>query len=318
MHALDAAFISRDYILRLINAENCLALAVTPLNGGEAVHTLNLPVADDFFGAHFVPHPFYNTRSDLAGVPPSEFTSNHLPIFTPDVSMDILVLEHQYRDAADERNGHLMVISIRRLIEMCQMQPSGAYMGLNSFRHSDATTIWEWEVWGSHIARWLPYGMGKASRRAVFGSRLLVAAPLDLGILQNRSNITDETVWQGARIRLILLDFNSRSISRRLDGENQDEDSSEDHIDSLVKEISRWSIDRHLPYSTTSRLMFRATVLESAVEYLNVYLDGDGFVGRKVSFGLAILIHISQNTLYACRRIAMMFSLSCHQLRIRI
>jgi hypothetical protein len=290
MHALDAAFISRDYILRLVNADKCLALAVTPLDSGKAVHLLKLPIADNFFGAHFVPHPFYNTRSDLAGGPPSEF-SNHLPIFTPDISMDILVLEHQYKDAEDERNGHLMVISIRHLLERCQMQPSRAYVELSAFGRSEATTIWEWDEWGPHIARWLPYGMGKASRRAVFGSRLLVAAPLDLGVWQNRSNITTETVWQGARIRLILLDFNSRSISRSLDGENQDGDSSEDHIDSLVKEISRWSIDRHLPYSTTSRLKFRATVLESAVEYLNVYLDGDGFVGRKVCFGIAILLH---------------------------
>jgi hypothetical protein len=282
MHALDAAFISRDYILRLVNADKCLALAVTPLDGGKAVHLLKLPIADNFFGAHFVPHPFYNTRSDLAGVPPPSEFSGHLPIFTPDISMDILVLEHQYKDATDERNGHLMVISIRNLLERCKMQPPRASVEDDSFRRSEATTIWEWDEWGPHIARWLPYGMGKASRRAVFGSRLLVAAPLDLGVLQNRSNITAETVWQGARIRLILLDFNTRSISRSLDGESQDGDSSKDHIDSLVKEISRWSIDRHLPYSTTSSLKFRATVLESAVEYLNVYLDGDGFVGRKV------------------------------------
>ena len=295
MHALDAAFISHDYILRLVNADKCLALAVTPLDSGEAIHLLKLPIADNFYGAHFVPHPFYNTRSDLAGVPPSEF-SNHLPIFTPDISMDILVLEHQYKDATDERNGHLMVISIRHLIERCQMQPSRAYVEPNSVRRSGATTIWEWDEWGPHVARWLPYGMGKASRRAVFGSRLLVAAPLDLGVLQNRSNITAETVWQGTGIRLILLDFNSRPISRSPDGENQDWDCSEDHIDPLVKEISRWSIDRHLPYSTMSRLRFRATVLENAVKYLNVYLDGDGFVGRKVRFGVAILIQISRKT----------------------
>ena len=279
---MDAAFISRDYILRLVDAGDSLALAVTPFNSAEVVQILRLPVTDNFYGAHFVPHPFYNTGSDFSGASLPDIARRHLPIFTPDATADILVLEHQYKQTEDERNGHLMVISVKHLMDRCKRSPPGSY----SFEpHSTLpryTTAWEWDEWSPQIARLLPYGMGKASRRAVFGSKLLVAAPLDLDILQNRSNITSETVWLGAQIQLILLDFNTRSLSLQIYGENSDENLFEDDVSALERDISRWDVDRPLPYSTASNLKFCAAVLGSAVDYLNVYLDADGFVGRKV------------------------------------
>lgn len=273
--ALDATFISQDYVLLLIDVENALALDVTPLSANKKAHRLELPMHEDFYGAHFVTHPFYNTPLDGNNSHTASSNKIHLPLLTPDPVLDIAVLEYQYIDAVEDRDGQLMVISTQHLIDMCANQPPEPLNEANGSPELAGPTT-GWDQWGSSMAKWLPTGMIKPSRRAVFGSRILVASPIASSTLRSDFKTTDESDEE-VIVQLVLLDFNPRGISRTPDKSQ----AADDFVAALIKEIGRWSPNNPMPWTPDSQLKFHATVIKNHGEYLNVYFDGDGFVGRK-------------------------------------
>lgn len=233
---------------------------------------LALPMTEDFYGAHFVTHPSSNTRPGSNVTPVAKPNSYKVPLLVPDPEREIVVLEYQYMGTLGDRDGQLMVISTRRLIDMCHIQRKESITELQRVK------IIPWSNWGAMETIWLPFGMIKTSRRVAFGSRLLVVAHMDINAIENGPKLGDGVTFTGPKPRLIVLDFNLRALSRT-EGQSS---AAGAYVQSLVKEIDRWSPKSPIPWSSDSALKFRATVLEDQGEYLNVYFDGDGFVSRQV------------------------------------
>lgn len=265
--------------MRVVPADDGLAVAVTPLNSGEGIRILKMPSGDNLLGARFLTHTLYNSRSAPGSTPPLGFKWHRLPIFVPDPTAEIIVLEQRYKGYAYP-NSQLLVISTSRLIDICRINPCGTSMAGNGLSYIVPTTvIQEWNYWGPLVARWLPCGMKRASKRPIYGSRLLVYARVDYDKLQIRTNPSPETALEGIRRWLILLDFNSRFFSR---ADSEEKDWIEEQIDRLVNEVSRCSRDTTLPVSTKAGLRYRSVVIQGSDKYQDVYLDGDIFLGLAV------------------------------------
>jgi hypothetical protein len=105
-------------------------------------------------------------------------------------------------------------------------------------------------------------------------------ARLDHKQLQCVSNPAVEVASEGVKWRLILLNFNPQFFSCIA---TEEKAQVEEQMDLLVVEISRHSLkDPMISSSAKSRLRYRVTLIQRHDEYLNAYLDGDGFVGYKV------------------------------------
>jgi hypothetical protein len=105
-------------------------------------------------------------------------------------------------------------------------------------------------------------------------------ARLDHNQLQCVSDPAVEVATEGIKWRLILLNFNPRFFSCIA---TEEKAQDEEQMDLLVVEILRHSLkDPMISSSAKSRVRYRVTLIQRHDEYLNAYLDGDGFVGYKV------------------------------------
>lgn len=263
---MDAVLISRDNLLCLIWDGSDLILTVTSLFSGELTHGLKLPMPHEFRCAQFNPPSTYNSISGLNG-PDWEHMHpmNHpMPILVPDPAVNTIVMEFRSKRSHAIHEGDLLVISGKGILKQFK---DNMDRGQGSGTRSDIP-IYEWEDWSTSVATWLPRGLYKVSPRTTFGSKVLVS-----------TRISPESSWELPEIaarqgHLVLLDFNPHVQTSQTD----------EHMNSLLREVNRWAMPSRDTYSRTRGLKFAAKIWSAEQFFLcrDIYLHGDGVIGRKV------------------------------------
>jgi hypothetical protein len=293
--------------------DGSVAVAVTPLNIDKSIHILKISNPATLFAAQFVTHTPYSSRSALGNNAPLASPRARLPIFSPDSMVDIIVLKGYYLSVG-RAITQLMVISTRQLINACRTHLHRVHEPQNESAANLMPITLEWDDWGP-LATWrLPCGMKLPSKRPNYGSRLLVRARLDHKKLQYMSDAAIKMAPEGVKWRLILLDFNPRLFSCAT---TEEKTRVEEQVNLLMTEISRHSAKDPMITSVKSGLGYRATLIQHDDVYLNAYLDGDDFVGRKVRFIYHCISRLISELRSEHRRMASTFVHSYHRRLIK-
>lgn len=262
--------VSREILLCLVYTGSKAAFTLTSLSTGQTTHSLRLPEPLDFRWARFNPHPFYNSitglnSSDWTGI---RLNSQHAPVFSPDPSTDVIVLDYERRGNFLIQESRLLIISVQGLLNLFYKELPVKTATNTESNDTLVGSVYEWLDWSKSMATWLPRGMYKVSRRTAFGSKVLVS-----------TWIPPESAWgtydgHDNQQYLILLDFNPRA--RISDTENR-------HREALLDTIVEWSGRCTDIYAQSPGLNFRVKILQPrSTSYLGIFLHGNGFVAREV------------------------------------
>jgi hypothetical protein len=239
----DAAFVSRDCVLLLLNVENdsdSVALELFSLTEGRRLRQFNFPFIKPVLLALLMTHPVSHYGDDCP--------ASRAKMFIPDPDLEIVgILFH-----TEVNNGHSYIVAV----------------SINHLFKFDTNEIIEWSRWGPTTTRWLsPSRFTHAGFRSTFGSRMVTR--------ERVYNITD--LWVASNIT--VFDFNPRPIRRHEDATNSTAQPhrivmDETRWDAWLEPLSEVAI--------TSTLPFRAFCSDGPTDYLNVFLDSNTMIGRTV------------------------------------
>lgn len=223
-----------------------MVLEVISLKDGKHLCHCQLPIPMNRFSLRFQKHP---SAKENPGSP-LLFGG----VYIPDPRLDILALIF-YTAYSSTPDFFTVVLSTRPFLRSCH----SLVQGMPS--HSSDPPLLLWEQWGSAVTRWLPIDFnGEYGSRNACGSKLL-AIYTEAGVLHNA-----------------LLDFNPRPI--RLGTQSRGE-ADDEYIFEVFDTETEWSWGG---ITVKSSLPFRAWVSSRQCEYLNLFLDGNTIIGRRVCF----------------------------------
>jgi hypothetical protein len=240
----DAAFVSRDRILLLLNgetAEDLVALELFSLTEGRRLHRFNFPFIKPVLLALLMTHPVSHYGDDCP--------ASRAKMFIPDPDLEIVGI--LFHTEANFGRSYTVAVSINQLLKYPMDE------------------IIEWLRWGPTTTRWLsPDRITHAGFRSTFGSRI----------------VTRERVYnligQWISSSIAVFDFNPRPIRRN--GETTDPTARPRRIVAEETTWDAW-LEPLSEVPITSKLPFRAFCSDGPSNYLNVFLDSNTMIGRTVS-----------------------------------
>ncbi|KAG8800340.1 hypothetical protein FRC17_006895, partial [Serendipita sp. 399] len=207
-NVIDAAFLTRDRMLVIQDRgdDGRVNLGLYDILERRVTHTLELPLAQAVRSGIIITHPSHHYGHES----PARTTG----VFKSDSNLEIILLEIRL-SSPDSGIIHI-VVSVPRVLEICNSVPKV------DDPEDNPPLFVKWRDWGMDSTRWFSADkIFRASVRSTYGSKMIAFATGDVyddpeSMLATSSNQMPPTSTPN---RLVVLDFNPRSLMRYPDDE---------------------------------------------------------------------------------------------------
>jgi len=253
------AFLTKDLVvLAQHNTDDGgpITFDVWSLDEGRVLYRCQWPLSAEEYRPRFLTHP----ASHHHGNSPTK----QAKMFVPDPAVEILgiVFRSIGTDPGLPNEVFTVVLSIDLFLQKCEQLAASA----ESSQHGGVVPVFEWELWGPSVTRWLPHHIhGGVGVRSTFGSRMLA---ISVATLQHGNT------WVN-RFYVTMLDFNPRPILRGA------EEGSKDGY--RLRVFFRGEVWAWEDVSMGAALPCRVWTSKRSCPYSSLFLDGNTIAYRLVS-----------------------------------